>query len=99
MPRISNVLAANINLVCLISQSRLQQHRYFSVYSTCHFRVCAFTGNYFCEDCMSPEAIPIPARIIHNWDFKIYPVSQKAFNYIQEIHGHPTIDLKVTHER
>jgi hypothetical protein len=59
-------------------------------------RVCAFTAEYFCPSCMSPEDIPIPARIIHNWDFKPYPVSQKAFNYINEIKDHPTIDFKVS---
>ncbi|XP_063928476.1 uncharacterized protein LOC135141361 isoform X2 [Zophobas morio] len=58
-------------------------------------RACAFTGEYFCDSCMSEEEIPIPARIIHNWDFKPYPVSQKAFNYINEVKDHPTIDFKV----
>lgn len=37
----------------------------------------------------------IPARIIHNWDYREYKVSQKAYNYIEEIKDHPTIDLKV----
>ncbi|XP_044256164.1 pleckstrin homology domain-containing family M member 1 [Tribolium madens] len=57
-------------------------------------KVCAFTAEYFCDSCMSEEEISIPARIIHNWDFKSYPVSQKAFNYINEIKDHPTIDFK-----
>ncbi|XP_060515935.1 uncharacterized protein LOC132695600 [Cylas formicarius] len=57
--------------------------------------VCGFTGEYFCEFCMSPEKMSIPARIIHNWDFKQYPVSQKSFDYINEIKDHPVIDLKI----
>ncbi|EFA11621.2 pleckstrin homology domain-containing family M member 1 [Tribolium castaneum] len=57
-------------------------------------QVCAFTAEYFCDSCMSGEEITIPARIIHNWDFKTYPVSQKALNYINEIKDHPTIDFK-----
>lgn len=44
---------------------------------------------------MSVDLIAIPGRIIHNWDFKRYPVSQRAYNYIEEIKDHPTIDLKV----
>ncbi|CAH0562059.1 unnamed protein product [Brassicogethes aeneus] len=58
-------------------------------------KICAFTGEYYCASCMSPELITIPARIIHNWDFKLYEVSQKAFNYIDEIKDHPTIDFKI----
>lgn len=44
---------------------------------------------------MANEPILIPAKVVHNWDFKKYPVSQRAFNYIDEIKDHPTIDLKV----
>ncbi|KAL1492935.1 hypothetical protein ABEB36_011098 [Hypothenemus hampei] len=59
------------------------------------YNICCYTGGYFCDECMSPELIPIPARIIYNWDFKPYPVSQKSFNYINEIKDHPVIDFKV----
>lgn len=45
---------------------------------------------------MHEETISIPARIIHNWDFEKYSVSQKSFNYINEIKDHPVIDFKVT---
>lgn len=57
--------------------------------------MCGFTGSYYCDNCMSVELVAIPARIIHNWDFKRYPVSQRAYNYIEEVKDHPTIDLKV----
>lgn len=59
------------------------------------FSLCAFIGLYFCDTCMSNELISIPARIVHNWDFKPYPVSKKAFDYIKEIKDHPVIDFKV----
>ncbi|KAL3289564.1 hypothetical protein HHI36_022981 [Cryptolaemus montrouzieri] len=57
--------------------------------------VCAFTGDYYCDSCMSDENISIPARIIHNWDFNSYPVSQRSFNYIKEVKDHPILDFKV----
>ncbi|KAK9890427.1 hypothetical protein WA026_010516 [Henosepilachna vigintioctopunctata] len=57
--------------------------------------VCAFTGEYYCDNCMSNETTPIPARIIHNWDFNYYHVSQRSFNYINEVKDHPLIDFKV----
>lgn len=56
--------------------------------------VCALTGEYFCGTCISKDEIPIPARIIHNWDFKVYQVSEKALKYIEEIKDHPVIDFK-----
>lgn len=45
---------------------------------------------------MSIELISIPAKIIHNWDFKTYPVSQKSYNYINEIKNNPVIDFKTS---
>ncbi|XP_044764926.1 sorting nexin-29 isoform X2 [Coccinella septempunctata] len=57
--------------------------------------LCAFTGDYYCDSCMSDKSIPIPARIIHNWDFSPYPVSQRSYNYINEIKENPVIDFKV----
>lgn len=58
-------------------------------------KVCGFSAEYFCDTCMTTESVQLSARIIHNWDFKTYQVSQKALNYINEIKDHPTIDLKI----
>ncbi|CAG9828436.1 unnamed protein product [Diabrotica balteata] len=58
-------------------------------------KVCAFTGDYFCDICMSTELVQIPARIIHNWDFKAYQISKKGINYLNEVKDHPIIDFKV----
>ncbi|XP_056646153.1 pleckstrin homology domain-containing family M member 1 [Diorhabda sublineata] len=58
-------------------------------------KVCAFTGDYVCDMCMSTELVQIPARIIHNWDFKAYPISKKGINYLNEVKDHPIIDFKV----
>ncbi|XP_076261156.1 pleckstrin homology and RUN domain containing M1 [Rhynchophorus ferrugineus] len=57
--------------------------------------VCHYTGEYYCNACMHEEAVSIPARIIHNWDFEKYSVSRKSFNYINEIKDHPVIDFKI----
>lgn len=60
------------------------------------FRVCIFSGEYFCESCMSTDTVSLSAHIIHNWDFKSYPVSQKAWNYLNKVQDQPNVDLKVT---
>ncbi|KAF5276659.1 hypothetical protein FQA39_LY06463 [Lamprigera yunnana] len=58
-------------------------------------KTCGFTAKYYCDNCMSQELICVPARIIHNWDFKTYGVSKKALHYVNEIKELPLIDLKV----
>ena len=45
------------------------------------YRWCHYLGRFFCSGCHSNQAQLIPARIIHHWDFKKYPVS----NFSQEI--------------
>ncbi|ENN74188.1 hypothetical protein YQE_09161, partial [Dendroctonus ponderosae] len=59
-----------------------------------NYKVCHYTGEYFCNACMSVEEVTIPARMIHNWDFKVYPVSQKSFNYLNEVKDYPMINFK-----
>lgn len=58
-------------------------------------RVCGFNGAYFCTGCMATEHFQIPARVIFNWDFKKYPVSQKAAAFLLEFQHQSFIDLKL----
>ncbi|XP_066158249.1 uncharacterized protein Plekhm1 [Euwallacea fornicatus] len=60
-----------------------------------NYYICYYTGDYFCADCMHPEEMAIPARIVHNWDFKNYPLSQKSASYLNEIKDYPVIDFKI----
>ncbi|XP_066248881.1 uncharacterized protein Plekhm1 [Euwallacea similis] len=60
-----------------------------------NYCICCYTGDYFCADCMHPEEMAIPARIVHNWDFKNYPLSRKSANYLNEIKDYPVIDFKI----
>ncbi|CAG9107500.1 unnamed protein product [Plutella xylostella] len=57
-------------------------------------KVCAFTGEYYCANCMDANVFIIPARVIHNWDFKRYPVSKKSALFLLEFQHHPWIDMK-----
>ncbi|XP_018328624.1 pleckstrin homology domain-containing family M member 3 isoform X2 [Agrilus planipennis] len=59
------------------------------------WKVCGFSGYYYCENCMSETGeMVIPARIVHNWDFKKYSVSKKAEEYVNEFKEMPTINMK-----
>ncbi|XP_049887669.1 uncharacterized protein LOC126382026 [Pectinophora gossypiella] len=57
-------------------------------------KVCAFTGEYYCSNCIDPNVFIIPARVIHNWDFKRYPVSKKSALFLLEFQHQPWIDMK-----
>ena len=59
--------------------------------------VCRFSGDYFCCNCMSPDEYLIPARVIHNWDLKRYPVSIKVAKYLSECTM--LLDLKILNPR
>lgn len=45
-------------------------------------RQCDYTGLYFCENCHINDMAIIPARVIHNWDFRPQPVSRVAYQII-----------------
>lgn len=58
-------------------------------------RVCAFSGNYYCHNCMEPEVQLIPARIIYNWDFRRYSVSKRAATFLAEFRSQPFLDMQL----
>uniref|UniRef100_A0A1B0BX73 RUN domain-containing protein n=1 Tax=Glossina palpalis gambiensis TaxID=67801 RepID=A0A1B0BX73_9MUSC len=60
-----------------------------------NFRVCAFSGNYFCTGCMDLEPAVIPAKVIYNWDFRKHCISKRAATFLSEFRNQPFIDLKV----
>jgi hypothetical protein len=39
---------------------------------------CDFNGNYLCPKCHGGKESINPIRIIRNWDFKLYPISNKS---------------------
>lgn len=57
-------------------------------------KVCAYTGEYYCSNCMDPNVFIVPARVIHNWDFKRYPVSKKSALFLLENQHCPWINMK-----
>ncbi|XP_050354518.1 uncharacterized protein LOC126776244 [Nymphalis io] len=57
-------------------------------------KVCGYTGEYYCSNCMDPNVFIIPSRVIHNWDFRRYPVSKKSALFLLEFQHHPWIDMK-----
>lgn len=45
--------------------------------------VCSFSSNYYCSTCMSQSEYLIPSRIVHNWELRLCPISNKAAAYLE----------------
>lgn len=46
-------------------------------------RICDYTGFYYCPTCHWNDTVPIPARILHNWDFTSYRVCRGKLSYLK----------------
>lgn len=57
--------------------------------------VCAYDGYSYCPDCFGSESHVIPARVIHNWDFRKHPVSNEAKTLLKKYEAEPLLDLRV----
>lgn len=60
------------------------------------YRVCYFDGRYYCNACHSGQENVIPARVVHNWDMRAYPVCNAHKSFLESIFMHPLIDLRAT---
>lgn len=57
---------------------------------------CSVTGELYCvRQCMSGERHVIPARVIYDWDFELYAVSQRVATFLSTFRSQPFLDFKV----
>ncbi|XP_028769909.1 uncharacterized protein LOC114727369 isoform X2 [Neltuma alba] len=54
-------------------------------------RICEYSGQLFCSSCHTNDTAVLPARVLHQWDFTQYPVSQLAKSYLDSIHDQPML--------
>ena len=57
------------------------------------YRWCHYLGRFFCSGCHSNQAHLIPARIIHGWDFKRYPVSNFSLEILTSLTREPVFNI------
>lgn len=57
--------------------------------------VCSYDGYSYCPECSGSESNVIPARIIHNWDFRKHPVSREAKELLKKYEAEPLLDLRI----
>lgn len=58
-------------------------------------RLCHFDGHQYCLDCHSNDESLIPARIIHNWNFRKYPVAKRNKHLLVSTESEPLFDIKI----
>lgn len=56
-------------------------------------RVCAYDGCYYCHECHENEESIVPAKVIHNWDFRKYKVSKHTKIFLQQIEQEPLFNI------
>ncbi|XP_020264834.1 uncharacterized protein LOC109840556 isoform X2 [Asparagus officinalis] len=54
-------------------------------------RFCEYTSQLFCASCHTNDTIVLPAKVLHHWDFSLYPVSQLAKAYLESIYDQPML--------
>uniref|UniRef100_A0A915PV34 Rubicon Homology domain-containing protein n=1 Tax=Setaria digitata TaxID=48799 RepID=A0A915PV34_9BILA len=55
-------------------------------------RYCDYYGKVFCQRCHQGAKSRIPARVIYQWSFKEYPVSDIAYRFLLDNHRQPVIN-------
>ncbi|VDM42116.1 unnamed protein product [Toxocara canis] len=55
-------------------------------------RYCDYYGKLFCQRCHQGAKMRIPARIIHQWNFREYPVSDIAQRFLLDNYSQPVIN-------
>lgn len=58
------------------------------------FSKCNFTACYYCVHCFGSEMWPIPVKILFDWDFNQYPVSNSSSTFLSEIQYHPLFNMR-----
>jgi hypothetical protein len=54
-------------------------------------RICDYDGLYYCFSCHWNDWERTPARILHNWDFSVRPVSRRSLQIITFIKRQPVL--------
>lgn len=60
---------------------------------------CYFSSSYFCVHCFGSETWPIPTKILYDWDFNRYPVSNNSSIFLNEVQYHPLFNMRSIHSK
>ena len=57
-------------------------------------QLCDYSGQYYCGDCHWGDSSVIPARVLHNWDLGLKPVSRASKQYLKLMRKKPIINVE-----
>jgi len=57
-------------------------------------RFCHYTGKHYCKKCHSDDKALIPAKVVKEWDHKLYAVSKTSYNTLISHLKDPLINLR-----
>lgn len=91
--------------ICPIVGMHLQKYKCIECQSSFHLsgrdkgytqdaRLCEYIGAYYCSCCHWNNYSVIPARIMHNWDFKLYKVSRASLQEINLFYDRAVVKLE-----
>eukprot|EP01112_Ceratiomyxa_fruticulosa_P022857 TRINITY_DN850_c0_g1_i2.p1 TRINITY_DN850_c0_g1~~TRINITY_DN850_c0_g1_i2.p1 ORF type:complete len:1344 (-),score=342.53 TRINITY_DN850_c0_g1_i2:41-4072(-) len=63
----------------------------FGLFST--IRYCEYTGKLYCGKCHVGDSFFIPARVLHDWDHRAFPVSKHAKAFLEKSYREPLFDV------
>jgi len=55
---------------------------------------CYYTGKHYCSNCHNDDKALIPAKVVKEWDHKLYAVCKVAYNHIMKHLKDPLINLR-----
>jgi len=58
------------------------------------FRFCNYLGKYFCTGCHENTLSVIPSRVIQDWDFKRYPVSNFSVDLLNSMYSEHIFNIR-----
>uniref|UniRef100_A0A6B2KZG6 Rubicon Homology domain-containing protein n=1 Tax=Arcella intermedia TaxID=1963864 RepID=A0A6B2KZG6_9EUKA len=54
---------------------------------------CHYSGKYFCNSCHHDYTAIIPSKVLFDWNFAKFPVSDFYYNFLKEIYAEPLFDI------
>lgn len=84
-----------------LSQLALQKHRCAGcglkldrIYAK-RAQFCHYFSKLYCQCCHQGAKTRIPARILHEWNFKAYPVCDAALNFLADNEDQPVFNVRL----
>jgi len=57
------------------------------------FRLCNYLGKFFCTGCHENSTAIIPARVIQDWNFERFPVSNFSLDILNSVYTEPVFNI------